>query len=121
MKMLYCLVCRDVFSVREDRERACICGQSKCRYEDDSVTVTYSGPAIMLGFANSLMAGAIRDQITHQDHGLNYLPFPLDDQLKGRQFQGWVIPYGADSLNKLDDHPDWDSLKVAREGYVDTE
>lgn len=75
----------------------------------------------MLGVANSVMAGAIRDQITHQDHGLKYLPFPLDDELEGRKFLAWVIPYSALSLNKLDDQPDWDSLKLAREGFVDTE
>jgi hypothetical protein len=76
---------------------------------------------MILGIANSVMASAIRDQITHQDHGLKYLPFPLDNHLQGRLFKAWVVPYSADALRKLDDQPDWDSIKLAREGYVDTE
>lgn len=122
MKLLFCLVCRDMVSIRVDRERTCICGQCKAICDqDDDVSVTYSGPALLLGFKNSEMTQAMKDQIEHGDAGLKPMGFPYANELQGRQFTGFVLPFGTSCLEKEDAQPSWEQLKEQRAQYAETQ
>lgn len=120
MKLLFCLVCRDMVSIRVDRERTCICGQCKAICDQDDVSVTYSGPALLLGFKNSEMTQSMRDQIEHGDTGLKPMGFPYAHELQGRQFTGFVLPFGTSCLEKEDAQPNWEQLKEQRAQYAET-
>jgi hypothetical protein len=108
-------------SIRVDLERTCICGQCKAICEDDDISVTYSGPALLLGFKNSEMTQAMRDQIQHGDAGLKPMGFPYAHELQGRQFTGFVLPFGTSCLDKEDEQPTWDQLADQRAQYTATQ
>jgi len=118
MKLLFCLVCRDMVSIRVDRERTCICGQCKAVCDQDDVSVTYSGPALVLGFKNSEMTQSMRDQIEHGDSVLKPMGFPYGRELQGHRFTAFVLPFGASCLDKEDAQPTWEQLKEQRAQYA---
>lgn len=60
MKLLYCLECGDVYSMRSE-ERNCVCGKTKGRYLDN-LNAVFSGPAIPLGFHNNAFKWALDHQ-----------------------------------------------------------
>lgn len=93
MKLLLCLKCQDVIKldVLGDHRR-CKCGSSYGRYVDD-INAEYGGPhAMLIGFANSSLVEAIRDQKQRGDR--------MDGM--GRRFEAFIIPDGASSVKKLE-------------------
>lgn len=95
MKLLVCLLCDDVFSLRS-RKRSCQCKSTAGKYLSDKLTAEFTGPGLLLGFANSTYGDAIREQITRGDEGLLPMGFgPYRDELKGRDFTAFVIPASA--------------------------
>ena len=75
MKLIRCLVCKDVMSLRSHR-RSCLCGESWGRYIDDEV-VEVGGKTIVVAFAGSSFATALRNQ---------------PDEGEGRRFIAFVLP-----------------------------
>jgi hypothetical protein len=65
--------------------KTCECGASWGSYKGDGLNATYGGEAVPLGFANSSLAKALRNQ-------------PLVG--KGRPFQAFVIPQVCDTCVK---------------------
>lgn len=95
MKLLVCLLCDDVFSLRS-RKRSCQCKSTSGKYLADNLTAQFTGPGLLLGFANSTYGHAIREQVNRGDDGLLPMGFgPYRDELKGRDFTAFVIPDSA--------------------------
>ena len=86
MKLVYCKECCDVFKMGYE-PKTCKCGSSWGRYAGDGLNATYGGDAVPLGFANSSLAKALRNQ-----------PYTG----KGRPFQAFVIPEICDTCVKVE-------------------
>lgn len=84
MKLLYCTICNDVFSLGL-KVKTCTCGQTSGKYEDE-VNATYSGPGITLGFTNLSFLAAIQNQ-------------PKDGL--GPEFVAFVIPKNCKTFKKI--------------------
>lgn len=107
MKLLLCLKCDDVFSLRTEQVRECLCKASSGGYEADGLSAFYKGPALMLGFANSTFSNAIREQLVKCDEGLPKMGGfgPYAQELKGRDFTAFVIPESASSIQREGEIP----------------
>jgi hypothetical protein len=95
VKLLVCRSCTDVFSLRH-KERTCSCGLCGGRYVDDLEAEVW-GPDDgfwVLGFENSSLSRAIRDQITLGDR-VEVMGGVYGDQVKGREFNAFIIPESA--------------------------
>jgi len=75
MKLIYCPQCHDVVKL-DFMERTCECRASYGYYEDD-LNAIYGGSAVPLGFANSSLVKAVKNQ---PDKGM------------GENFEAFVIP-----------------------------
>lgn len=110
MKLLVCLLCDDVFSLRS-RKRTCQCKSSSGKYLKDNLTAEFSGPCLLLGFANSTYIQAVRDQVKRGDEGLEPMGLPLYSQeLKGRDFTAFVIPESAKTAKRIGTLPSMGEL-----------
>lgn len=88
MKLLLCNNCQDVFNLT-DITKICSCGQTHGKYIDD-LNAEYSGQhAIPLGFSNSALSFAIRNQPTIKEF----------DGL-GLDFSAFVVPKDAPTFIK---------------------
>ena len=85
MKLLLCLECHDIFKL-DCKERACKCGKTQGMYQEDGLNANYRGPCIPLGFANSSLVSAIRNQ---PEAGL------------GERFEAFVIPKKCPTMNRV--------------------
>ena len=95
MKLLVCLLCDDVISLRS-RKRSCQCKASSGKYLSDKLTAEFTGPCLLLGFANNSYGHAVREQVNTGDNGLLPMGFgPYGGELKGRDFTAFVIPASA--------------------------
>jgi hypothetical protein len=61
MKLILCPVCHDVRKL-DYRIVHCKCGASSGWYEDDGLNATIQGEAIPIGFNNSSLVAAVRNQ-----------------------------------------------------------
>lgn len=84
MKLIYCPECHDVVKL-DYGERACECEKSWGSYEDDGLHAVYSGLAVPLGFANSTLVQAIKNQ---PGEGM------------GERFEAFVIPKSCPTFKK---------------------
>lgn len=76
----------DAFNLKMDEKR-CSCGKTRGKYLDE-IQAVFSGPAIPLGFANSSLIKAVKNQ-------------PLEGQ--GEAFTAFVIPKKCDTFVKVDE------------------
>lgn len=116
MKLLLCLKCDDVFSLRTERVRKCLCKASSGGYEADGLSAFYKGPALMLGFANSTFTHAVREQLVKCDEGLQKMGGfgAYANELKGRDFTAFVIPESASSIQREGDVPTLEGMLELR-------
>lgn len=77
MKLLVCIKCSDVFSLRKE-ERKCVCGKSKGKYLDN-LNAEFSGPCLPLGFANSSFVEALQNQ-PEKDWGKEFTAFVIQKE-----------------------------------------
>ena len=86
MKLLYCRKCHHVFSLSE-WDSVCLCGATKGRYHLNGLNAVYSGDyAVPLGFANTSLLDAIRNQ----PQG----PGP------GKRFEAFVVPVECETFRR---------------------
>ena len=115
MKLLVCLLCDDVFSLRS-RKRTCQCKSSSGKYLKDNLTAEFSGPCLLLGFANSTYIQAVRDQVKLGDDGLVPMGFgPYSQELKGRDFTAFVIPDSAKTAKRIGTLPSMEELLAMKD------
>ena len=85
MKLLLCKNCQDVIRLIQNEKRTCKCGAVSGMYTD-SLNAVYSGEhAIPIGFANSTLVRAIKNQ---PENGM------------GETFTAFVIPKKCDTFIK---------------------
>jgi hypothetical protein len=95
MKLLYCPHCQDVRKLRTEAEIktygediVCLCTRSWGRYTDE-LNAVYGGDAVMLGFANSTLALAIKaNKDSPPERG------------NGRTFIAFIIPESAPTVKR---------------------
>lgn len=83
MKLLVCLECQDVFKLQKGRY--CICGKTTGEYKADGLNAIYSGPCKPIGFMNSSLVTAMKNQ---PQSGL------------GTHFTAFVIPVECPTFTK---------------------
>ncbi len=112
MKLLVCFKCNDVISLSTEGRRHCRCKASSGGYDADFLNAYYSGPSLLLGFANGSFTQALRDQLIKGDDGLESMGgFGVyADQLKGRDFTAFVIPEGASSIRREDERLSFEEI-----------
>ncbi len=99
MKLLLCVECSDVFSLRHF-SRSCHCGLISGEYVDD-VNAEVTGNPIVLGFNNQSFVHAIRTQITYGD-STKMMNYPGGKVVEGHKFEAFIIPESADSVMRID-------------------
>lgn len=99
MKLLFCLNCGDVMSLRTQHSRECECGAVSGRYIDD-LNVEVTGNPIVLGFANQSFLNAVRIQLARGD-SLETMDYAGGKVTKGRSFEAFVIPESANSVKRV--------------------
>lgn len=90
MKLLMCLKCSDVFSLRQV-ERTCVCGLSSGKYLKDELNATYAGPCVPLVFDNMSLDEALRNQ---------------PRKGPGKEFKAVVVPIQCSTMRKTDPDPE---------------
>lgn len=85
MKLIFCKRCEDVIKCT-NKCRTCQCGASGGQYLDD-LNAVYWGKAVPLGFANSSLVYALRNQPQRGD---------------GCRFEAFVIPKICPTFTKED-------------------
>lgn len=83
MKLILCKYCGDVFKLTTGLMRLCECGQSKGYYKDELNAVVEGWYAIPIGFNNSSLVEAVRNQ---PKEGMGY------------RFDAFVIPEECDTI-----------------------
>jgi hypothetical protein len=101
MKLLLCAKCQQVFNLAFDYKE---CKGQHCggQYIDNLNAKVWGDltNAFVLGFANSSLTGALRDQLNIGDQAPSYLPgYGLTP--KGREFTAFVIPDAAKSVERV--------------------
>jgi len=96
MKLLLCVECSDIFSLRHD-ERRCLCGKSHGRYVDD-LNAEIGGPSMPIGFSNQSFIAAIQMQRIEDKHEIGREP----GCCKGVDFKAFMIPATATSVKRID-------------------
>ena len=84
MKLILCKMCQDVFKL-DLVPRTCKCGACVGSYLADGLNAVYSGPAVPIGFGNTTLAEAIRNQPEVGD---------------GKEFTAFVIPKKCGTMVK---------------------
>jgi len=92
MKLIYCPKCDDVVKLAQV-PRHCKCKKSGGRYLVDSWHAEYWGLAVPLGFANSTLMKAVKNQ-------------PKEGQ--GERFVAFVIPEECPTMRKIPTTSGWD-------------
>jgi len=101
MKLILCIKCSDVFSLRVT-DRACSCGACGGRYLDDFNAEIWGDPSkyMILGFNNSSLVDACKKQLTEGDL-LESMGGIYGDQPVGRRFEAFIIPEAARSVSRV--------------------
>lgn len=96
MKLLLCHKCNDVFSLKMTT-RTCDCGRLSGLYVDELNAKVYGteGEYTVIGFANSTLINAIKQQLEHGDQ----------DGFFGRRFEAFIIPEKAESVKRFSTYP----------------
>lgn len=89
MKLLICVKCNSVFNLKKE-VKTCTCGESKGNYLEDGLNAEYEGPCLPLGFKNSSLTSALKEQ-------------PADGFL-GKEFVAFVIQRKCPTMIKRDEH-----------------
>ena len=101
MKLLLCVHCSDVVSLRADTISHCFCGKSSGYYQPDGLNAVIKGTAkdkvFCLGFANSSLVEALRTQIAAGDK-TNHIWYGGKMTVPGRDFSAFIIPYCAPTV-----------------------
>lgn len=103
MKLLLCAKCSQIFNLTRTYQE-CRGGHGGGQYVNE-LDAKIWGPKktiFVLGFANSTLTGALRDQIAHGDLPETYLP-GYGITSPGRDFKAFVIPESADSIDHSDE------------------
>lgn len=99
MKLLLCLKCSDIFSLRTEKERTCLCGSTKGKYIDN-LNAEISGPCMPIGFANSSFLQALKMQRIENFHQKE------PTCCEGVDFIAFFIHNCASSIKRTDDLKD---------------
>ena len=86
MKLIFCPGCHDVVKLAREM-RFCKCGASCGCYKTDGLNAVYGGSAVPLGFANSSLVEAIKNQ---PDEGM------------GERFTAFVIPKSCPTFRRVE-------------------
>lgn len=97
MKLLLCLKCSDIFSLRTDAERSCVCGKTKGKYIDN-LNTEISGPCMPIGFKNSSFIDSLKMQRIENKHQQDPTCCP------GVDFVAFFIHDSASSVTRTDDY-----------------
>ena len=102
MKLLLCIRCNEVFNLGFT-ERACSGQHTGGRYVDElNARVCGSRQDMqVLGFANSTLVQALRQQIFRGDSS-ETMQYAGKEVARGRDFGAFVIPYSADSVVRFE-------------------
>ena len=101
MKLLLCAKCNQVFNLAF-HYKECDGGHTGGQYIDNLNAKVWGDltNAFVLGFANTSLTGALRDQLNIGDQPPSYLPgYGLTP--KGREFTAFVIPDAAESVERV--------------------
>lgn len=116
MKLLLCLKCSDIFSLRME-ERLCVCGLTKGKYIDN-LNAEVSGPCMPIGFANDSFIRSLRMQRAEN----KYQKEPTCCQ--GVDFEAFFIHNCASSVkrtDKLENHIQSDKEQQAEmKNFIET-
>lgn len=101
MKLLLCVKCSDVFSLKTSGMTTCICGQTSGRYTDN-LNAEVSGVKdkfMVLGFDNSSLIETIRAQLLLGDSQEKMIYGPKE-VTKGRDFKAFIIPDSSTTVKR---------------------
>jgi hypothetical protein len=87
MKLLLCSECQDVIRLQTERVRLCKCGKVSGVYLNDLDAIYAGDTAIPLGFANSTLVTALRNQ---PEEGMGY------------DFKAFIIPKECPTFKKVE-------------------
>jgi hypothetical protein len=100
MKLLFCLCCSDIFPL-DYAHKSCSCQVTGGNYLEDGITAEVftrnKRTAVVLGFANSTLVRAVKDQLAEGDLPAT-MPYCGKIVSPGRDFKAFVIPESADSV-----------------------
>ena len=102
MKLLLCVECSDVFSLKTSGMTTCICGQTSGQYLDN-LNAEVSGVKdkfLVLGFDNSSLVEAIRTQLLLGDNQEKMIYGPKE-VTKGRDFRAFIIPDSSTTVKRI--------------------
>jgi len=102
MKLICCVRCNEVFNLTPNEYKECNGGHGGGQYVDQVNAKVWGDPTIVfvLGFANSTLASALRDQRTLGDQPADFY-YAGKMTPKGRNFTAFVIPDAADSVERV--------------------
>lgn len=103
MKLLLCITCNQIFSLSKEYAE-CRGGHGGGQYVGNLDAKVW-GPKdkiFVLGFANSTLVQALRDQINIGDRDPVYMP-GYGKIPPGREFDAFVIPNAAGSVVRVED------------------
>lgn len=101
MKLLLCLLCGDIVTLKVGIYRTCECGECGGQYDPDGLHATVEGPNersfMCLGFANGSFEAAISKQY-HEGNSKEVMPYGFRTVTKGRDFAAFIIPTDAPTV-----------------------
>lgn len=112
MKLILCARCNEIFNLSHDY-RECKGGHGGGQYVDSLNAKVWGDPNLIfvLGFANSSLTQALRDQLYKGDQPADFY-YAGKMTPKGREFTAFVIPSAADSVIRVTDR--FEPIKVIR-------
>lgn len=115
MKLLLCVACNQVFNLSKDYAE-CQGGHGGGQYISN-LNAQVWGPKdkiFVLGFSNSTLVAALRDQISAGDKAPEYLA-GYGMTPRGREFTAFVIPDAAESVTWVDDR--FEPISTPKSGF----
>ena len=102
MKLLLCVKCNDVFKLLSEYKE-CSCGACGGQYIDEVNAKVWGtkDKHFVLGFANSSLVAALREQITSGDSD-EMMRYGGKMTPAGRDFTAFIIPNAADSVERVE-------------------
>lgn len=102
MKLLICTWCNSVFNLKKNEIKTCSCGRCGGQYTNE-IDAEYWGDkqtTYLIGFANSTLVTALRDQRDLGD-STQTMPYAGKNVAKGREFTAFVIPDSTPSVRRI--------------------
>jgi hypothetical protein len=91
MKLLYCRLCGDIFSL-DTKLKQCGCGDTKGLYMEDKLNAEYSGVSAMpLGITNMTFREAVRMQ-PEDGMGYNFVAFVIPKECPTFKWKKKITP-----------------------------